>query len=66
MSSRKDGKLKQFLIAKRKETAPGVTNAPVWVMRKAEKRVWNPKGKRHWRRTSFGQDYRKLEGQGRI
>lgn len=61
MSSRKEGELKDFLIAVRKKIGPGITNAPVWVMQKAGKRIWNARAKRHWRDTDFGKQFRKLK-----
>lgn len=55
----KEQELKKFLIASRKKIGPGLTNAPVWVMQKAGKRMWNQKQKRNWRETSLGKIYRK-------
>jgi len=54
MARHKDSEKKEFLIAARKKTGASATNAPVWVMQKAGKRIWNKKGKRHWRATNFG------------
>ena len=59
MSSNKDSELKQFLISSRKKIGPGLTNAPVWVMQKAGKRIWNSKQHRNWRNTSLGDVFRK-------
>ena len=59
MSSRKDEDLKEFLISARKKIGPGLTNAPVWVLQKAGKRIWNPKRNRNWRETSLGAQFRK-------
>lgn len=61
MANNRDEKLKNFLIATRKSIGPGITNAPVWVMQKAQKRIWNKKGKRHWRSTDLGKEFRKRE-----
>ena len=61
MSSRKEAALKEFLIATRKKIGPGITNAPVWVMQKAGKRIWNARAQRHWRDTHFGAKYRSLK-----
>ncbi|MFA4907758.1 MAG: hypothetical protein WC602_05800 [archaeon] len=54
MSSRKEPEFKEFLIATRKKIGPGMTNAPVWVLQKAGKRIWNKKQKRHWRKAELG------------
>ena len=59
MARNKEEKKKKFLIAARKKIGPGLTNAPVWVMQKAGKRIWNKRQKRHWRETSLGQLYSK-------
>jgi len=61
VAKNKSEELKDFLIAKRKKIGPGLTNAPVWVMQKAGKRIWNPKQKRHWKETDFGDEFRKSE-----
>ena len=59
MSSRKEQELKQFLISERKKIGPGLTNAPVWVLQKAGKRIWNPKAHRHWKEVGLGDEFRK-------
>lgn len=59
MARNKEKELKDFLVSERKKLGPGVSNAPVWVLRKAEKRIWNRVGKRHWRKTDFGVKFRK-------
>ncbi len=59
MSSKKEKGLKDFLIAIRKKSSSGVSNAPIWVVQKKGERVWNPKAKRHWRSTTLGKDYEK-------
>lgn len=61
MSSNKDQELKKYLISARKKIGPGLTNAPVWVMQKAGKRIWNPKAHRNWRETSLGAKFRTLK-----
>ncbi|HZX34146.1 MAG TPA: hypothetical protein VFF09_02080 [archaeon] len=67
MSRNKDSDKKEFLISARKKIGPGVTNAPVWILQKAGKRIWNKKGKRHWRSTELGKLYRKKQReQGKI
>ncbi len=60
MASSRDKDKKDFLISMRKKVASGLTAAPVWVMQKANKRIWNPKGKRHWTQTDFGDQFRKV------
>lgn len=59
MSRNKENEFKEFLISSRKKIGPGMTNAPVWVLRKAGKRIWNPKQKRHWKNVDLGYLYRK-------
>jgi ribosomal protein L39E len=58
MARNKDGEFKQFLIGARKKIRPGMTNAPVWVLQKAGKRIWNPKAKRSWKTVDLGKMYR--------
>ena len=59
MSSNKDQDKKEFLISERKKTSAGITVAPVWVMQKANKRLYNTRQSRHWTDTDFGKRYRK-------
>ena len=59
MAKNKDSELKQFLVSSRKKIRPGLTNAPVWVLQKAGKRIWNPKSKRTWKNVDLGKLYRK-------
>ena len=54
MARNKDEEFKDFLIAGRKKIRPGMTNAPVWVLQKAGKRIWNPKSKRTWKNVDLG------------
>ncbi len=61
MARNKEKALKDFLISIRKRVSPGVTSAPVWVLQKAGKRIWNKSAKRHWRRTEFGLKFRKMK-----
>ena len=61
MGSRKEQDLKEFLIATRKKIGPGVTNAPVWILQKAGKRIWNPKQKRTWKQVGLGKKFRGLK-----
>ena len=59
MGSKKDQDLKDFLISERRKTSAGMTSAPVWILQKAGKRIWNKKQKRHWSQTDFGNAFRK-------
>ena len=59
VAKNKDSELKQFLVSSRKKIRPGLTNAPVWVLQKAGKRIWNPKSKRTWKNVDLGKLYRK-------
>ncbi|MCX6798983.1 MAG: hypothetical protein NTW59_02710 [Candidatus Diapherotrites archaeon] len=59
MARHKDEEFKRFLISERKRVGPGMTNAPVWVLQKAGRRIWNPKAKRSWKEADFGDAYRK-------
>ena len=61
MGSLKEKKLKDYLIAIRKKSSSGISNAPVWVVQRKGERVWNPKSRRHWRSTTLGKDFRKRE-----
>ena len=58
MARNKDKEFKDFLISRRRSTGPGLTNAPVWVLQKAGRRIWNPKGKRTWKDADFGHQFR--------
>jgi ribosomal protein L39E len=61
MSSNKSEEKKEFLISTRKKIAPGVTNAPFWVMQKKGGRIWNARAKRHWRQTDLGNLFEKKQ-----
>ncbi|MEK6957928.1 MAG: hypothetical protein AABW99_03050 [archaeon] len=64
---RKTQEEKEFLISARKKIGPGLTNAPVWILQKAGKRIWNKKSKRHWRQTDLGTMFKKKQReQGKI
>ena len=64
---RKTEEEKEFLISARKEIGPGVTNAPVWILQKAGKRIWNKKAHRHWRTTELGLLFKKKQReQGKV
>lgn len=58
MSKNKSQEFKEFIISSRKKIGPGVSNAPVWVIQKAGKRIWNPKQKRQWKTVEFGKLFR--------
>jgi len=66
MAVNKSQQLKDFLISIRKKVSPSIMSAPVWVMQKAKKRIYNTHRKRHWRRTKFGKQFRKLVKRGII
>ncbi len=59
MSTHKDKEFKQFVISTRKRITPGLTNAPVFAMQKKRKRIYNVKGKRHWRGIDLGKMFKK-------
>ena len=49
MARHKDEDFKDFIISERKKIGSGLTNAPVWLMQKAGKRLWATKQKRTWK-----------------
>jgi ribosomal protein L39E len=59
MTSHKDQKMKKFIISTRKKITTGLTNAPVFAMQKKRKRIYNQKGKRHWRSIDLGKMFTK-------
>jgi hypothetical protein len=59
MSSNKTKEFKKFAISTRKKITPGITNAPVFAMQKKRKRIYNTKGKRHWRGIDLGKMFTK-------
>jgi len=61
MAKNKEQDFKDFLISSRKKIRPGLTNAPVWVLQKAGKRIWNPKSKRTWKDVDLGKLWRKRQ-----
>lgn len=61
MSSHKTKEFKKFVISTRKRITPGLTNAPVFAMQKKRKRIYNTKGKRHWRGIDLGKMYTKAK-----
>ena len=67
MSKNRTQEKKEFLIASRKAIGASLTNAPVWAMQKAGKRIWNKRQKRHWRSTDFGRLFKKKQAeQGKV
>lgn len=61
MTSNKDAEFKNFIISKRKSISSGIGSAPVWIFQKANKRIWTPKQKRHWKICDFGKAYKKVK-----
>lgn len=61
MARNKEREKKEFILAKRKKVGPSITNAPFWVSRRANKRIWNKRQKRNWRETSLGKEYEKYK-----
>ena len=59
MSSNKDSKFKEFLTTQRKTIGSGLGSAPVWILQKANKRIWSPIQKRQWKLCDFGKKFRK-------
>lgn len=57
MSKRKDQELKDFLISARKKRSPKLSDAPIWAIQKAGKRMFNQKQQRNWRETHLARDY---------
>ncbi|MEI7960877.1 MAG: hypothetical protein WCI04_00945 [archaeon] len=49
MARHKEEEFKDFMISERKKIGSGLTNAPVWLMQKAGKRLWTTKQKRTWK-----------------
>lgn len=58
MSTHKDPEFKKFIISTRKSITSGLTNAPTFAMQKKRKRIYNTKGKRHWRSISLGEMFK--------
>ncbi len=66
MATNKSQDKKDFLIGIRKSMGASVSAAPVWLMRKAGKRLYNKHGKKHWKQTSLGKLFkRKMKEQGK-
>jgi len=54
MARHKEKDFKDFQVSERKKIGSGLTNAPVWLMQKAGKRIWNSKQKRTWKNIDLG------------
>ncbi len=59
MSKNKDQDFKDFQISERKKIGSGLTSAPVWLMQKAGKRLWNAKQKRTWKNLEIRDKFEK-------
>lgn len=57
MARHKEKEFKDFMISERKKTGAGMTNAPVWLMQKAGKRIWATKQKRTWKNIDMKMKY---------
>jgi hypothetical protein len=57
MARHKEKEFKDFMISERKKVGSGLTNAPVWLMQKAGKRIWNTKQKRTWKNIDMKMRY---------
>jgi hypothetical protein len=60
MARHKEEEFKDFMISERKKIGSGLTNAPVWLMQKAGKRLWATKQKRTWKNIDMKMKF--LEG----
>lgn len=58
MSSNKEKEFKDFQVSERKKIGSGLTSAPVWLMQKAGKRLWNSRQKRTWTNIGMGARYK--------
>ncbi len=59
MGSNKEKEFKDFQISERKKIGSGLTNAPVWIMQKAGKRIWNARQKRTWKNIDLKDRFEK-------
>lgn len=59
MSKNKDQEFKDFQISERKKIGSGLTSAPVWLMQKAGKRLWNARQKRTWKNIEIKDKFKK-------
>lgn len=73
MSKNKSRELKDFLVSVRRHHSPKITPAPIWVIQRAGKRIFNKKQKKHWRETSIAEEFDQRQkhanpkwGKGRI
>ncbi|MCX6802979.1 MAG: hypothetical protein NTY48_00210 [Candidatus Diapherotrites archaeon] len=57
MARHKSEEFKDFIISERKKVGSGLTNAPVWLMQKAGKRLWSTKQKRSWKTIDMKKKY---------
>ncbi|MBU0636422.1 hypothetical protein KKE06_05335 [Candidatus Micrarchaeota archaeon] len=57
MAKRKDQELKDFLISARKRKSPKLTDAPIWAIQRAGKRMFNQTRQRNWRETHLARPY---------
>jgi hypothetical protein len=61
MAKNKTQEFKDFSISMRKKIGSGLTNAPVWLMQKAGKRIWGKKQKRTWKNIKMGKEFARAE-----
>lgn len=73
MSKNKSKELKDFLVTVRKHHSAKITAAPIWVIQRAGKRIFNKKQKKHWRETSLTEGFHQRQkpinpkwGKGRV
>lgn len=59
MARNKSDGFKEFLIAVRKKVGNSLTAAPLWAMKKANRRFYNKRANRHWRRTHLMKIFKK-------
>jgi len=59
MTSQKSGQFKKFMISFRKSTGAGLTNAPIWVIQKSGKRMYNRKQRRTWKDVGMMELFKK-------
>ena len=59
MSKNKEKEFKDFQISERKKIGSGLTSAPVWLMQKAGKRLWNARQKRTWKNIEIKDKFEK-------
>jgi len=57
MARHKDEDFKDYMISERKKVGSGLTNAPVWLMQKAGKRLWSTKQKRTWKNIDMKRSF---------